>query len=294
MRKTIVLLVMMALLAFITQPAFADMQPIFETISPDQIADISMNDDWDKMTAVANPDNTFKQVEYYVKSTGATSGIRYRTKEITFKAGQYGPGSLGAAEFRSNTPGPGETIYDKVILPRDFFRGLLGSTIPNGPQLVGEALDTENYLYVGAILEIYNANTGQVLETITSEEECQTKGAAQGFGPKDIADMKSRWQQVPLRTAPSPDFFPTPEGSNQWREEYKDPNKGAKTYSYKQGATEITFPVTLRNAGEKAITDFRAVWFGQGNDPVMGWQEKRQTCNCLKSTIYWIELFNRL
>jgi len=70
----------------------------------------------------------------------------------------------------------------------------------------------------------------------------------------------------------APDFFPTPEGSNQWREEYKDPNKGAKTYTYKQGATEITFPVTLRNAGEKAITDFRAVWFGQGNDPVMGWQ----------------------
>mgnify|MGYP000986545280 CR=1 FL=1 len=249
MRKTIVLLVMMALLAFITQPAFADMQPIFETISPDQIADISMNDDWDKMTAVANPDNTFKQVEYYVKSTGATSGIRYRTKEITFNVGQYGPGSLGAAEFRSNTPGPGETIYDKVILPRDFFRGLLGSTIPNGPQLVGEALDTENYLCVGAVLEIYNANTGQVLETITSEEECQTKGAAQGFGAKDIADMKSRWQQVPLRTAPTPDFYPTPEGSTEWQEEYKDPSICARYYGDRAPGESFDIIVNLHNSG---------------------------------------------
>ncbi|MDD2503434.1 MAG: hypothetical protein PHG58_06245 [Clostridia bacterium] len=262
MRKTMVLFVMMALFICMVQPAFADMQPIFEAIPTDIVSELSMNNEWSKMRARSNPDNTFKQVEYYVKSTGATSGIRYRMKEITFKVGQYGPGSLGAAKFRSNSPGPGETIYDKVILPRDFFRGLLGSTFPNGPQLVGEALDTENYLYVGAVLEIYNANTGQVLETITSEEECQTKGAAQGFAQKDIADMKSRWQQVPLRTAPSPDFFPTPEGSCQWQEEYKDPNKGAKTYSYKQGATEITFPVTLRNAGEKAITDFKAVWFG--------------------------------
>jgi len=69
-----------------------------------------------------------------------------------------------------------------------------------------------------------------------------------------------------------PDFYPTPEGSTEWKEEYKDPNKGAKTYEYKQGQTEITFPVTLRNSGEKAITDFRAVWYGKGSDPTAGWQ----------------------
>ncbi len=72
--------------------------------------------------------------------------------------------------------------------------------------------------------------------------------------------------------AGSPDFYPTPEGSTEWKEEYKDPARAAKTYEYEQGATEITFPVTLRNSGEKAVTDFRAVWYGQGSDPTAGWQ----------------------
>jgi len=65
----------------------------------------------------------------------------------------------------------------------------------------------------------------------------------------------------------APDFFPTPEGSNQWREEYKDPDICAKTYEADPG-TSLNIPVTLHNSGTQAITNFKAVWFGSG--PV-GW-----------------------
>ena len=69
----------------------------------------------------------------------------------------------------------------------------------------------------------------------------------------------------------APDFYPTPEGSTQWQESYKT---CAKTYYYDLGQTEITFPVNLFNQGIKAKTNFRAVWYGQGDDPDTGWQGK--------------------
>ncbi len=209
MRKTIIFFITLAILACMVQPAFA-LQPIFETLSEERIALLNRTGQWDEMIAVVD-ENTdkFQHVIYYVKSTGASSGIRYRTKFITFSVGEYGPAIFGANEFRSQVPGPGETIYDKIILDRDFFRALLGSTFPNGPALVAEALDTETYLNVGAVIEIYNANTGQVLATINSPEECQSKAGAIGFGAGDIADMKTRWQKVFLREAPAADIIAT-------------------------------------------------------------------------------------
>ena len=66
---------------------------------------------------------------------------------------------------------------------------------------------------------------------------------------------------IPNVLPDSPDFFPTPEGSNEWQPEYRDPKICAKTYTYEQGQKEITFPVNLFNQGEEAITDFKGVWF---------------------------------
>ncbi len=209
MRKLIIFFVTLAILACMVQPAFAG-QPVFETLSEEGIAKLTNDDLWDEMTAVVD-ENTdkFDRVVYYVKSTGASSGVRYRTKLITFSVGKYGPATFGANEFRSRVPGPGETIYDKIILDRDFFRALIGSTFPNGPALVAEALDTESYLNVGAVIEIYNANTGKVLATINSPDECQSKAGAIGFGAADIADMKTRWQKVFLRKAPTAEIIAT-------------------------------------------------------------------------------------
>lgn len=66
----------------------------------------------------------------------------------------------------------------------------------------------------------------------------------------------------------APDFYPTPEGSTEWKESYKE---CAATYTG-EPETEITFPVNLYNVGIKGKTDFKAVWEGQGDDPVLGWE----------------------
>ncbi len=69
-------------------------------------------------------------------------------------------------------------------------------------------------------------------------------------------------------SAEAPDFYITPEGSREWEQSYLT---CAKTYTGNPGES-ISFPVTLHNAGTEAITDFRAVWSGQGSDPETGWQ----------------------
>lgn len=38
--------------------------------------------------------------------------------------------------------------------------------------------------------------------------------------------------------------------------------------SIRTGKAEITSPINLCNQSEKAVTAFRAVWYGQGSDPV--------------------------
>lgn len=70
---------------------------------------------------------------------------------------------------------------------------------------------------------------------------------------------------IPNVLPDSPDFFPTPEGETQWRPEFRNAEKCVTTYYYEPGDTEITFPVNLYNQGEKAITDFKAVWYGASN-----------------------------
>ncbi|MDD2509866.1 MAG: hypothetical protein PHP26_01180 [Syntrophomonas sp.] len=51
MRKKSILVIIMALLVCMVQPAFADTQPIFEPVPADQIKYLSTNSGWDKMIA---------------------------------------------------------------------------------------------------------------------------------------------------------------------------------------------------------------------------------------------------
>ncbi len=100
MRKIIIFFVTLAILACIVQPAFA-LQPLFETLSELDITYLNRSGQWDEMRAVVD-ENTgeFNRVEYYVKSTGASSCIRYLTNQITFSVGEYGPAAFGANQFR--------------------------------------------------------------------------------------------------------------------------------------------------------------------------------------------------
>ncbi len=76
-----------------------------------------------------------------------------------------------------------------------------------------------------------------------------------------------------VNTQGTPDFYPTPEGSTEWKPQYKDPKYCAKTYVGNPGQI-IDIPVSLHNAGEIETTDFAATWFGStsGSDPrSYGW-----------------------
>lgn len=72
--------------------------------------------------------------------------------------------------------------------------------------------------------------------------------------------------QVKVGGSP-PDFYPTPEGSTEWKPSYKDPNICAMTYADAPG-THKNILVNVNNSGTQAITDFKATWYGSG---AAGW-----------------------
>ncbi len=259
---------MLGFIISLAQPSWAS-QPIFETYTSDEMTTLTQYSKWNTMKAFPDPNlqgqasGPFEKIEYYVKSTGATGGIRYRTKQITFSVGQFGPSTFSAEGLRSKPPAPGQTVYDKVILDRGFFQATLGSASGHGgPDLVGQALDTETVLKVGAVIEIYNASTGQVLMTIDRKDSSYSGNhntcddAAKpplGFGPNDIADMKSRWNDVPLRPYSGPDF-------KVWI--------GSKDMLGKQPGEIITINCSVRNMnGGFAKTDIGVAEYGLGWNP---------------------------
>ncbi|HHV16105.1 MAG TPA: hypothetical protein GXX58_05970, partial [Gelria sp.] len=93
-----------------------------------------------------------------------------------------------------------------------------------------------------------------------------TWGFGIGFYIHDGVYKYKSFPICPLFMGLMPDFYPTPEGETQWRPEFRDAeNENITTYYYEPGDTEKTFPVNLYNQGEKAITDFKAVWYGASN-----------------------------
>ncbi len=92
------------------------------------------------------------------------------------------------------------------------------------------------------------------------------------FTPPSEFEKGNTWYfttvMLRVNTQGTPDFFPTPEGSNEWQISFRDPHQCAKTYIGQPGEI-INIPVSLHNAGEKETTDFAATWFGSssGSDP---------------------------
>ena len=267
-RKGSIIFLMLGFIISLAQPSWAS-QPIFETYTSDEMTTLTQKDKWNTMQAFPRPNlqgqvtGPFEKIEYYVKSTGATGGIRYRTKQITFSVGQFGPTTFSAEGLRSKPPAPGQTVHDKVILDRGFFQAILGSASgPGGPALVDQALDTETVMKVGAVIEIYNASTGQVLMTIDRKDSSYSGNhntcddAAKpplGFGPNDIADMKSRWNDIPLRPYSGPDF-------KVWI--------GSKDIGNKLPGEMITIDCSVKNlSGTLEKTDIGVAEYGSGWNP---------------------------
>lgn len=170
---------------------------------------------------------------------------------------------------------PGMNVYVPII-PAKFGQMVYAMYTPNGKHLgqggniePGDIIDCNGNLREGKMYEYHMAN----------QPSQYLPGGKIKIGDGTFANGGAVGLQFPFPIkatyyVPSgPDFFSTPQGSEQWKPEYKDPNKCAMDYTYKEGQKNITFPITLRNQGEKAITDFKAVWYGSSKANPNTWNQ---------------------
>lgn len=135
-----------------------------------------------------NIDGTLNFVSYIISSTGATSGIRYRTSAITITVGGH-TAVIDISSLVGSAP-KGQSIYSQIIVTKEDIIKAIGEQYRN------EVLtaNPEN-VNIGAHIQIYNAGTGAVLATITNRNDVSKVAGNIGFGSKDIEDMKTRWQE---------------------------------------------------------------------------------------------------
>ena len=151
-------------------------------------------------------DGSFNQISYVISSTGATSGIRYRTAEINVTIGNY-TYYITAEDIRREIPASGKTTHDLIIITReniidwineDRRKKGLGKLTEAELEEIYRLMDNANNIKIGAKIEIYNANTGKVLDTITSAEEVTPIARKHGFSQNHINDMLTRFNYQPI------------------------------------------------------------------------------------------------
>lgn len=157
----------------------------------------------------------FKELTYVITDKGATSGIRYRTNEITFELNGM-KGTLKATELTNYKPASGEKVTSIVSIDINDLIEIFGE---ENKAKVEEALKNPENLKIGANIEIYNASTGETLTTITDEDyqnnTIYEKIKDYGFNLGHIEDIESRWHGMEQETPPPtyehiPDPDPTP------------------------------------------------------------------------------------
>ena len=144
-------------------------------------------------------DGSLKELKYSISSTGATSGIRYRTPAITVEIGGMTT-VISTKKIVEALPPPGkQEFYDITVTGEDIidqYKRQVGRELT-----VDEIKDFENAfaqpdkIGIGAHIELYNAGTGEVLETITSIDEIRSKAPKHGFGEKHLKDMETRFNK---------------------------------------------------------------------------------------------------
>jgi len=130
-------------------------------------------------------------IEYYVQSTGASTGIRYRTPTLYVTADNAG-GSTATVSIPVSFPPlpPGETRIYKITITRADME-----------QAGFEAEIFKEYerISIGADLEVYNVNTGSVFRKINNGpiddvyRQLQELILQYGFSQSHIDDMKTYW-----------------------------------------------------------------------------------------------------
>jgi len=163
----------------------------------------------------------FKSISYTITDTGASSGIRYRTNQITFDINGM-KGSIDAIDIANIKPAPGQTIVSVIIIEfEDIKEALIKTAQKNGDYQLVELLNNDDYLRellkdpknieIGAVIEIYNASTGEHLDWIRNEDEVEKIAGEHGFSSKSIEDIKTEFKkhhQDPITAMPDPEPSP--------------------------------------------------------------------------------------
>jgi len=136
-------------------------------------------------------DGSFVDLSYVISSTGATSGIRYRTSAITVTIGGY-KATIDISHLVGHAPS-GQSLYSLIRVTKEDI--ISGIGLAHEAEINTSLETPEKNIIIGANIQIYNAGTGAVLATITNREDVAQIAGPIGFGPKDIADMETRFQQ---------------------------------------------------------------------------------------------------
>lgn len=161
-------------------------------------------------------DGSLTQINYFISSTGATSGIRYRTTFYYITLRDTAGNPIATFQFKPSltAPPPGETLIDMYTVTS---QDLLGAGFSESSLLISNFAS----ISLSATIEIYNANTGNVLETFGDKSSVPTtiypvidqKAGSIGFGSKDIQDMKTRYASLD-QFIPPPELPPPPPPPN--------------------------------------------------------------------------------
>lgn len=136
-------------------------------------------------------DGSLKDIVYFISSTGAVSGTRYRTTDIYVTA-ERDDGSAATLQIDANLPSPppGETKWYRItISDMDLLNA--GASM--------DSLYDLSKIGIGARIEIYNAGTGIIYEVIengptsTVYPQIDSIVASYGFSSQHDDDMKSRY-----------------------------------------------------------------------------------------------------
>lgn len=141
-------------------------------------------------------DGSFENLTYIVSSTGATSGIRYRTSAITITLG--GQTAVINISSLGGTPSGVHQFTQITIDKEDIIKALPSANLAQ----LNAAFANPSSIQIGAQIQIYNAGTGQVLANITNRDDVAPVASEFGFGSQDIADMESRFQQNGYSSGP--------------------------------------------------------------------------------------------
>lgn len=144
-------------------------------------------------------ESSLSRIDYYVSSTGATSGIRYRTKQYYITLRDENGSPIATFQFKPdlNPPPPGQTKITMYIITA---QDLINAGFPPSSLII----DNFSRISLSATIEIYNANTGQVLSSFGDKYSTPTtiypvidrEAGRLGFGSRDIQDMKSRYSSL--------------------------------------------------------------------------------------------------